>query len=162
MKEIQKMMEEGVEKMRWMLVWMSRSPWHLLLLHVVLLQTCNAIKNNFFLLSFLFLKTTRVPQRGFHLNFLPWAPPREVLTQRSYSFPFFSLLKSLDHLKRGFQPNDGTQVPHGGFQLSPYFFLFFLQWVGEVEAKTCSTTITILFKSSTNSCLKRDFLYTFN
>jgi len=44
----------------------------------------------------------------------------------SLSFLFFS---SLGRLKRGFQPNDGTQALHGGFDLSPYIFisLFFLQ-----------------------------------
>ena len=45
-KEMPKMMEKSVEKMRWVLVWMSRSPWHLLIFPVVLLQTCNATKNS--------------------------------------------------------------------------------------------------------------------
>jgi len=44
-------------------------------------------KNSFFLSRFFFLKTNRVPKRGFHLNFLPWASPREVFTHGSYSFP---------------------------------------------------------------------------
>ena len=80
---------------------------------------CN--KNSFF------SKTTRVPQRGFHLNFLPWVPPREVFTQGYYSF-FLLFFSSVGHLGRGFQPHDGTQAPHGGFHLSPHFFIFsFLQ-----------------------------------
>ena len=31
-------------------------------------------------------------------------------------------LTSLGRLRRGFQANDGTQAPHGGFHLSHYFF----------------------------------------
>lgn len=39
-----------------------------------------------------------------------------------------------------------------------FYFFFFLQWVGEVQAKKWSTTITVLFKSSMNSHLERGFL----
>jgi len=47
----------------------------------------------FFFSLFFFLKTTRASHGGFHPNFLPWAPPREVFTQGSYSF-LFSLLSN--------------------------------------------------------------------
>lgn len=83
-----------------------------------------------FLLFSFFLKTSRAPKGGFHPNFLPWVPPREFFTKGYYSlFLFFFLLTSLGRLRRGFQPNDGTQAPHGGFHLSPYFFFSFSEWV---------------------------------
>lgn len=85
MKEIPKMMQEGLEKMKRMLMGMSGYHWHLLVLSVVLLQSCSVIEIHFFFLG-----------------------------------------KQIGCLRRGFQPNDGNQLPHGGCHLSPYYSLFFL------------------------------------
>ena len=82
----------------------------------------------------------------------------EVFTQGYYSLSFL-FLSSLGCLQRGFQPNDGTQAPHRGFHLSPYFFIFyFSQLVGGVEIDTYSTTNIVLFRSSMNFYLERGFL----
>jgi len=93
---------------------------------------------------------------------------KEVFTHSSFYFSSI-FLKHPWTASRGFQPNSGTQVPHGGFHPSLfiffsfsffYFFSFFflLQGLGGVEAETCSTTITILLMLLKNSFFEKGFL----
>lgn len=86
--------------------------------------TCNANENSLFFLSLsiFFLKQLGCLREVFTLIAYPGHlqgrfSPRDLI----FSSLFF--LTSLGRLKRGFQPNDGTQAPHGGFHLSPYFFI---------------------------------------
>ena len=60
---------------------------------------------------------SRCLKEGFH--------PRIFLFSFLVFFLFFPFFLHHWAASRGFQPKDGTQVPHGGFHRSPYSFFFF-------------------------------------
>ena len=110
--------------------------WAILLTYTVLLATCNySIEIRFIFFSFFFffflsffLKTTTAPHGGFHPNCLPWVPPREVFTQRSYSLFIFSSFQPIDCLMEVFNQWANLRHLRGGFHLRflfPSYFHFF-------------------------------------
>lgn len=89
----------------------------ILLYSLIVLLADLQIEISMIFLSLFFLKTTSLPLRGFHPSCFPWAPqerfsPIDIFFLHHWANP------------RGFQPNSGTQVPHGGFHLS--LLIFFL------------------------------------
>jgi len=88
---------------------------------------CN--KNSFFPLLFFFKQLGRL-REVFTLIACPRRLQGRFSPKDLVLFLFSCFLTSLGHRRRGFQPNDGTQAPHGGLHLSPYFFSFFFsEWV---------------------------------
>lgn len=75
-----------------------------------------------FLCVFIFLKTTRLPQRRFSSLFPPLGASKEVFTQRYFILFFQYSWVALG----GFQPKSWTQVPHGGFHLGLFISSPFL------------------------------------
>lgn len=135
------------------------------LLHIIASLPLVDLKNivvifGLFFSFFLFIsKTTSLPPRRFSSELSVLRAWKEGFTQIYFILIFF------EHswvTTRGFQPNRGTQVPHGGFHMSPFIFVFvfvfslffcffLLQGLGGLEAETLYTTITVLMMLLMNS-----------